>query len=74
MAKEEPLNLSKGQTVYCGGRPGRVLHKCGAHAVKVWTAFERPEQDFLTAKITTVRGFRSEVWPLKSISLEAPAV
>ena len=63
------MSIQKGQIVYSGQSAGKVLQRVGVHAVKVWTAFEKTEQDFLTSKLTVVKGFRSEVWPLRSIQL-----
>lgn len=63
------MTITKGQIVYSGGKPGRVIRKIGPHAVKVVTAFERPEQDFASLKITVVRGYREETWPVKMVNL-----
>lgn len=66
------MNITKGQTVYCGTSKGVVTRKMGPFAVQVWTAFERPEQDFLSHRVTVIKGFRHETWPLKSISITEP--
>jgi hypothetical protein len=66
------MEITKGQIVYSGQSSGRVMQKVGAHAVKVWTSFERPEQDFMTHKVTVIKGFRAEVWPLRWVQTEPP--
>lgn len=59
--------FTKGQQVKCGSSTGTVLRYRGPFAVEVWTYFERPDQDFLTHKVTVSRGYRSETWPIKSV-------
>lgn len=69
------VNIAKGQVVYSGRQMGRVIRKMGPHAVAVLTERDKliMAGTFPDRPIGTQRRLVKEVWPLRCVSLEAPA-